>query len=238
MTLVMTFIVYSVIGWLWETFYCSLKDRRFVFRGFLLGPYCPVYGFGVVAVLLLVPDSGSLLTLYFNSLVIVTVIEFIGSWFLERFFNMKLWDYSSLPFNIEGRVAVPVSLFWGIGCLVLIKGINPVIQNAIGDFIDDTKGIGPWLILLIFLTDLVSTFIFTVSTKKEVRDLIDDSDQENAAVKEFRLKQLFTNRAPRPNRQKVLQFLNDHPLKWRHYNLRRIIKNYPNIKLTKRILKK
>ncbi len=93
MTLVMTFIVYSVIGWLWETFYCSLKDRRFVFRGFLLGPYCPVYGFGVAAVLLLVPDSGSLLTLYFNSLVIVTVIEFIGSWFLERFFNMKLWDY-------------------------------------------------------------------------------------------------------------------------------------------------
>ncbi|MCG6979350.1 hypothetical protein K9859_11925, partial [Lactococcus lactis] len=95
MEIFMTFIVYSFVGWIWETFYCSFKDRHFVFRGFLLGPYCPVYGFGVSAVLLLVPDTGNLFSLYLNTIVIVTVVEFIGSWILEKFFNMKLWDYST-----------------------------------------------------------------------------------------------------------------------------------------------
>ena len=193
MELSMTFIVYSFIGWLWETFYCSLKDRHFVFRGFLLGPYCPVYGFGVSAVLLLVPDTGNLFSLYLNTIVIVTVVEFIGSWILEKFFNMKLWDYSTLPFNIEGRVAVPVSLFWGVGCIILIKLVNPPVQNWIHDFNAITHSWGVLLILIIFGADLLSTFIFTISTKKEVLAMIDDSDKENAAIKEFRLKHLLTN---------------------------------------------
>lgn len=234
MEIFMTFIVYSFIGWIWETFYCSLKDRHFVFRGFLLGPYCPVYGFGVSAVLLLVPDTGNLFSLYLNTIVIVTVVEFIGSWILEKFFNMKLWDYSTLPFNIEGRVAVPVSLFWGVGCIILIKLVNPPVQNWIHDFNELTHSWGVILILIIFLADLVSTFIFTISTKKEVLAMIDDSDKENAAIKEFRLKHLFTNHETAANRIKVLELLKNKPLKLKHYNLRRILKNYPNMNLTKK----
>lgn len=95
--LFMTFLVYSVIGWLWESFYCSMKARHYVYRGFLLGPYCPVYGFGVASVLILVPENaGTLLNLYFNIVVIVTIIEFITSWMLEKFFGMKLWDYTKV----------------------------------------------------------------------------------------------------------------------------------------------
>ena len=234
MEIFMTFIVYSFIGWIWETFYCSFKDRHFVFRGFLLGPYCPVYGFGVSAVLLLVPDTGNLFSLYLNTIVIVTVVEFIGSWILEKFFNMKLWDYSTLPFNIEGRVAVPVSLFWGVGCIILIKLVNPPVQNWIHDFNELTHSWGVILILIIFLADLVSTFSFTISTKKEVLAMIDDSDKENAAIKEFCLKHLFANHETAANRIKVLELLKNKPLKLKHYNLRRILKNYPNMNLTKK----
>ncbi len=79
---------------------------------------------------------------------IVTVVEFIGSWILEKFFNMKLWDYSTLPFNIEGRVAVPVSLFWGVGCIILIKLVNPPVQNWIHDFNAITHSWGVLLILI------------------------------------------------------------------------------------------
>ncbi|MDN6617893.1 MAG: hypothetical protein L0L25_13905, partial [Enterococcus sp.] len=187
--LFMTFLVYSVIGWLWESFYCSLKARHYVYRGFLLGPYCPVYGFGVASVLILVPENaGTLLNLYFNIVVIVTIIEFITSWMLEKFFGMKLWDYTKVPLNIEGRVAVPVSLFWGVGCLILMKVINPVIQDGIQEFIDATNHLGPVILAALFAADVASTLIFTLTTKKEVSSVIDTSDPENAAVKEFRLK--------------------------------------------------
>lgn len=231
----MTFITYSLIGWLWETFYCSIKAKHLVYRGFLLGPYCPVYGFGVTAVLLLVPEhSGSLLNLYFNVVVIVTIIEYITSWLLEKLFNMSLWNYSNVPMNIDGRVAVPVSLFWGVGCVLLIKVINPNVQDVIHDFISATSGIGPIIIFVIFMADVISTLIFTETTKKEVESVVDNSDPENASIKEYRMKHLFNNGKPSAVRERILHSLKSKPMKLRHYTLSRIVKNYPNINFNKK----
>ncbi|MGY3765994.1 putative ABC transporter permease [Vagococcus vulneris] len=226
----MSFIVYAFIGWLWESFYCSIKAKHFVYRGFLLGPYCPVYGFGVVAVLLLVPDNaGSLINLYFNMVVIVTVIEYVTSWLLEKLFHMTLWNYKNIPLNIDGRVAIPVSLFWGIGCLILVKLVNPVIQLQIKRFVTETNNIGPIILMAIFLIDVVSTMIFTATAKKKVESVIDTSDVENAAIKEFRLKHLVTNHKSSPSRDRLLKFIQSHPRQLKHHNLNRLLKNYPNI---------
>ena len=231
----MTFIMYSFIGWLWESFYCSIKAKHLVYRGFLLGPYCPVYGFGVTAVLLLVPEnSGSLLNLYFNVVVIVTIIEYVTSWLLEKLFNMTLWNYSKLPMNIDGRVAVPVSLFWGVGCILLIKVINPNIQVVIHEFNSVTNGIGPIIVFIIFMVDVISTLIFTETTKKEVESVIDNSDSENASIKEYRMKHLFNNDKPSAVRERILHSIKSKPMKIRHYNLKRIVKNYPNIIFNKK----
>ncbi|MHC5250059.1 putative ABC transporter permease [Enterococcus sp. HY326] len=233
-TIFMTFIVYAFVGWIWESIFCSIKDRHFVYRGFLLGPYCPVYGFGVTAVLLLVPENaGTLLNLYFNVVVIVTIIEYITSWLLEKVFNMKLWDYTNVPLNIGGRVAVSVSLFWGIGCLILIKIINPFFQTYIQLFINNTKGIGPIILAILFLADVVTTFTFTMTTKKEVEANIDESDTENAAIKEYRLKHLFENRKSSKGRTRILQRLSQRPKNLRLHNLNRIVKNYPNLTFKK-----
>lgn len=231
----MTFITYSFIGWLWESFYCSIKAKHFVYRGFLLGPYCPVYGFGVTAVLLLVPEhAGSLLNLYLNVVVIVTVIEYVTSWLLEKLFNMSLWNYSKIPMNIDGRVAVPVSLFWGVGCVLLIKVINPNIQDAIHDFISATNGIGPIIVFFIFMADVISTLVFTETTKKEVESVVDSSDPENASIKEYRMKHLFNNDKSSAVRERILYSLKSKPMKIRHYTLSRIVKNYPNIIFNKK----
>lgn len=226
----MTFIIYSFVGWLWESIYCSIKAKHFVYRGFLLGPYCPVYGFGVVSVLLLVPeDVGTLLNLYFNAVVIVTIIEYITSWILEKLFNMKLWDYTNVPLNISGRVAVPVSLFWGIGCLILMKVINPVFQNFIQQFIDISRGIGPIILGIIFLVDVATSVVFTMTTRSEVEASIDESDAENSALKEYRLKHLWANKKSSHSRNKVLKALASKRKNLRLRNLNRIVKNYPNL---------
>ncbi|MEG1502968.1 MAG: hypothetical protein RSC16_01870 [Enterococcus sp.] len=231
----MTFIVYSFIGWIWESIYCSIKARHYVYRGFLLGPYCPVYGFGVSAVILLVPEhAGTLLNLYFNIVVIVTIIEFITSWVLEKFFGMKLWDYSKVPLNIEGRVAVPVSLFWGIGCLFLLKIINPVIQEKIHEFNQATNNIGPIILAIIFFADILTTLIFILTTKKEVEAVVDTSDANNAAIKEFRWEHLISNRKSSKSREKVIELIKKRPMKLKHHNLNRLVKNYPNISFRKK----
>lgn len=229
--LFMIFITYSVIGWLWETFYCSIKAKHFVYRGFLLGPYCPVYGFGVSFVLLLVPKGHiSLFYLYIYTVIIVTIIEYITSWLLEKLFDMQLWNYANIPLNIQGRVALPVSLFWGIGCLFLIKVINPVIEQGIHYFMQMTYGWGVWILFILFISDVATTLFFTQTTKKEVAARVDTSDPNNAAIKEYRLKHLVTNHEPDHNRQMVLNYLDSVHKKLKHRSLSRIVKNYPNLK--------
>ncbi|MGX7031386.1 putative ABC transporter permease [Vagococcus zengguangii] len=232
--LFITFIIYAFIGWLWETVYCSFKARHFVYRGFLLGPYCPVYGFAVVSVPLLVPKNyGTLLNLYFNTVVIVTLIEYVTSWLLEKLFNMQLWNYKEVPLNIEGRVAVPVSMFWGIGCVFLIKVIQPVIHELTTSFLNATANWGVIVMASVFILDLLSTLTFTYTTKAEVAKVIDQTDTENAVFKEYRLAQLFKNRREHPTRQKLLYHLNRH-YHWQQHTLRRITKNYPNIYFKKK----
>lgn len=122
--IILLFFIYSFIGWLWETVYCSLKAKKFVYRGFLVGPYCPIYGFGVLSVLYFVePFENNLLVLYVGSAVLVTILEYVTSYGLEKLFHASWWDYHDVPFNLNGRVALPVSLFWGLGCVLIVKVI-------------------------------------------------------------------------------------------------------------------
>ena len=109
---ILLFFIYSFIGWLWETVYCSLKAKKFVYRGFLVGPYCPIYGFGVLSVLYFVePFENNLLVLYVGSAVLVTILEYVTSYGLEKLFHASWWDYHDVPFNLNGRVAPQVYLF-------------------------------------------------------------------------------------------------------------------------------
>lgn len=94
-----------------------IKSQKFVYRGFLVGPYCPIYGFGVLSVLYFVePFENNLLVLYVGSAVLVTILEYVTSYGLEKLFHASWWDYHDVPFNLNGRVALPVSLFgdWGV----------------------------------------------------------------------------------------------------------------------------
>ena len=228
----MTFLVYAVIGWIWESFYCSFKAGRYVYRGFLLGPYCPVYGFGVVSVLLLVPkEAGTMLNLYFNIVVIVTVVEYLASVLLEKFFQMQLWDYSEVPLNIQGRVAVPVSVFWGVGCLFLSKVIQPQIDKLVTLLSGLLNGWLPVLLLILFLADVITTLIYTQTVQKELVGLVDTSDSENAGVKEYRLKHLWTDVEEYASRGRVREYLEKIEKTSKHRNLSRLVKNYPHFQL-------
>lgn len=131
--LLLYFFLYSFLGWCTEVAYATVKERRFVNRGFLGGPWCPIYGVGVSAVVTLLDGfQDSLLFLYLSSFVLVTLIEGMTGFIMDKIFHHKWWDYTGLPFNIGGYVCLPFSIAWGAACLVIVKGVHPVIERLVG----------------------------------------------------------------------------------------------------------
>ena len=132
MRVFLLFLCYSFLGWACETVYCSIGKRKFVNRGFLNGPLCPVYGFGALAVLyFLRPVSDNIPLLFVSGMLLTSVIEYITGYLLEKLFATKWWDYSSRRFNIHGRVCLRNSLMFGALSVVAVRVIDPVIRGGI-----------------------------------------------------------------------------------------------------------
>jgi len=132
LALMLLFALYSFIGWVMETIYCSIPAKKFVYRGFLMGPVCPVYGFGALAVVLILsPLSGHPELIFCYGLILTSLLEYGVSFLLEKLFKKSWWDYSNKKFNINGRVCLPNSILFGVLSLLLIYVLNP----AFGEFL-------------------------------------------------------------------------------------------------------
>ena len=159
--LVWIFIIYAFLGWCTEVSYAALDRGIFVNRGFLNGPYCPIYGFGVVIVVtILTPLQDNLLLLFFGSFLLTSVLEYITGFLLEKVFHDRWWDYSNKPFNIHGYVCLKFSIYWGLACTFIMKVIHPIIYRGI-TWIPHTLGV---VLLVIFMTVFIVDCCITVST--------------------------------------------------------------------------
>ena len=128
------FIVYSILGYVIETLYGLLTKGVIESRqSMLYGPFCCIYGLGAIC-LLCIPKSAKKnnWTLFIAGFIIGSVVEYVVSWVGEVIFNIKWWDYSNFPLNINGRVCVYFSIFWGILTICLNKVINPTVDKALG----------------------------------------------------------------------------------------------------------
>ena len=122
------FFIYAFLGWCTEVSYAALVTGKFVNRGFLNGPVCPVYGFGVVIVLAgLSPLEDNLLLLFLGSLVLTSALEWLTGFVLEKLFHQRWWDYSDQPFNLSGYVCLRFSVAWGFACLFVFKLLHPTV---------------------------------------------------------------------------------------------------------------
>ena len=132
MMLLLMFAAYAVMGWMAEVVFFTLKTGKFVNRGFLNGPLCPLYGFGVTGVVIIFsPIKDNVVLLFIGSMIFCTVIEYITGVILEKLFHDTWWDYSYQPFNIRGYVCLRFSLMWGFACTAVIRIIHPVLYNMI-----------------------------------------------------------------------------------------------------------
>lgn len=129
---ILYFFVYGFLGWCTEVGFAACKEKKFVNRGFLNGPICPIYGIGVgIVVQFLTPYKGNLILLYVTSVVFVTALEWVTGFILERVFHNKWWDYSKMPLNLNGYVCLLFSLIWGVACVLIVDFIHPLIHKVL-----------------------------------------------------------------------------------------------------------
>ena len=126
------FLIYSCLGWCLEVIYAAVSTGQLVNRGFLNGPVCPIYGFGMIIVLFtLSPLADNLLLLYIGGVILPSVLELVGGWALYKLYHTRWWDYSDFPFNIGGYICLEFSLLWGVGTVVVMRAVHPVIAGFV-----------------------------------------------------------------------------------------------------------
>ncbi len=166
------FFVYAFLGWCTEVCYAALHTGRFVNRGFLNGPVCPIYGVGMLVVLgVLEPLRGSTGLLFLGSVILTSLLEGLTGLVLEKLFHQRWWDYSAEPFNIGGYICLRFSIAWGLACLFVIRILHPTILWAVRA-VPHTLG---WGILAVFsaamLADLAATVLTVVRMNRQLRQL-------------------------------------------------------------------
>ena len=151
-------MIYSIIGWVYESTICSIGQRKLINRGFLNGPYCPIYGTGAVLVLLVLGRIQNPVLLFFAGAVLTCSLEYLTSWLMEKLLHPRWWDYSKRKFNIGGRVCLIGAVVFGAFSVVLILVLHPWVKS-LTDRLTDTAL--TW-ICAILLVGIVSDLIVTV----------------------------------------------------------------------------
>ena len=126
------FFIYGFAGWCVEVIFHAANKGIFINRGFLIGPICPIYGYGLVAVIwALTPIKDNVFLVYIGSVIICSVFELIVGWASEKFMHTRLWDYSDNAFNIGGYVCLKFSLLWGVGCICILYIFHPMAMKLV-----------------------------------------------------------------------------------------------------------
>ena len=175
------FLIYSCLGWCLEVVYAAATTGQLVNRGFLNGPVCPIYGFGMILVLFfLTPLEDSLLLLYLGGVLLPSALELVGGWVLYKLYRTRWWDYSDRPFNIGGYICLEFSLLWGVGALLMVKAVHPAIA-ALVDIVPPLVGfILMCLLYAVYAADVVATGISASDLARELDALEKVADSMHA----------------------------------------------------------
>ena len=126
------FIIYSNLGWLMEVTLKSIELKKFINRGFLIGPICPIYGYGCLLIIILLKNfTSNIVLLFFSSVIICSILEYLTSYIMEKLFKARWWDYSRRKYNINGRICLNTMIPFGLlGCLMMYV-VNPFLESKL-----------------------------------------------------------------------------------------------------------
>lgn len=160
------FLIYSFGGWVVEVIFHAVALGKVVNRGFLNGPVCPVYGFGVLAVFAMIntlQSSGYQMSdgmIFLFGIILATIVELIAGWLLDVCFHARWWDYSDKPLNFHGYICLEFSIIWGLAIVFVVKVFQKYVENHTLPHADSTFG---WILLVILYCVYLADFIVTVA---------------------------------------------------------------------------
>ena len=190
------FMIYSVAGWVLEVTCKLIEYKRFINRGFLIGPYCPIYGWGAVAItFLLYRYSYDPLILFFMTLLTCSILEYATSWVMEKLFKARWWDYSKRKFNVDGRVCLGTMIPFGIFGMILTYVTNPLIISGLDKVNPTTLNIIAIVLLVIYLVDNVISSIVIFGFRKTTVQVGREGKQDNTEQITKKVREILSSKS-------------------------------------------
>lgn len=172
---IVAFFLFSFLGWIWESIFCTIYNHKWANRGFLYGPICPIYGCGSILGLFIydLMKTGHLPNMewwdiFILGFIISMIIEYPTSWALEKWFQARWWDYSDFPLNINGRTSVPSSLAFGAAAILLMKVLIPIVDRGLSTLSETILNILALLLVAILSMDATLTISALTDFQKRV----------------------------------------------------------------------
>lgn len=210
--LFMQFLSYAFIGYIAEVIYCSYMQKKIVNRGFLFGPICPIYGLGsILAVYCLTPLKNNPVLVFLLGVLITATLEYYTSYIFEKVFNNKWWDYSYRADNINGRICIGNSIYFGLGILVVVYLLNPSIEGILINVPSNILIIVSATLFGILIIDLIWSIIIAYNLRTR---LIVAEELKTAKLKII---------------PKIFESRHKKDLSKIKFKSNRLIKNYPNL---------
>ena len=207
--LFLLFMMYSFLGWSLEVICKLIEKKKFINRGFLVGPVCPIYGVGAVSITILLDKyKNDILVLFIMAMLIASILEYFTSFIMEKLFNARWWDYSTRRFNINGRICLETLIPFGLLGLLITYVVNPFFYSLITDLSTNGMYILSIILFIIFITDLIVSYKVINNVKHTINKYeLDNTLEISTKVRDILLK--------------------------RGLLYRRIVKAFPNIYQTK-----
>lgn len=225
-TLFLYFFIYCVLGWMVETIYCRMLDGKWTNRGFLAGPYCPIYGFGsLIIIYFLNIFKANPIAVFFLGMLFTSILEYVTSFVLEKLFHAKWWDYSYRKINLNGRICLLNSIEFAVLGLLLTYIVHPFISSQIAKI---PENIVPYISLGIFaviIIDCTST-IFTLLNLKEKLGILKDITEK------FKLENNDEKKQKDSSIYKNFEEFKKNLITKGHFQIERILNAFPNFEFS------
>lgn len=181
-TLFLLFMIYSFVGWIIEMLVVAMQIGRFTARGFLIGPYLPIFGIGAILITLLLSNySNDVFVLFIMSAFLGALLEYVVSYTFEKIFHARWWNYEKDRFNLNGRVCLSTTIGFGILGVMLIMFFNPMFLGILGNIEDKTLNIVSIILAIIFTIDVIVSFTTISKIKKVDKTVKKDNTTEITA---------------------------------------------------------
>ena len=190
------FIIYSFLGWCMETALVSYLSKKFVNRGFLIGPVCPIYGFGAIAIDLIlgrfIIDPA---ILFITTVFMCGTLEYITSWLMEVIFKARWWDYSDKKINLNGRICLSNLIAFGVLGLLVVYILNPFLLEGLNNFSVKSINILAIILFSIFLIDAIISFVVIFGFRKVTEEVNKEEKADNTEQITKMVRDLFSKKS-------------------------------------------